>query len=40
LTGVYGTAAAVDDILTQIRNDYMNPNYHGYNLMYGPAICG
>jgi hypothetical protein len=38
LMGFYGTAAAVDDVLAQIRNDYMNPNYHGYNLMYAPSI--
>jgi len=34
LESVYGSAANVDNIIAQIRNDYANPNYHGYNLMY------
>jgi hypothetical protein len=31
---VYGSAAMVDNIIAQVRNDYANPNYHGYNLVY------
>ena len=31
---VYGSAAAVDNIIAQVRNDYSNTNYRGYNLMY------
>jgi len=34
LESVYGSATNVDNIITQVRNDYVNPNYHGYNLMY------
>jgi hypothetical protein len=34
LTTVYGSAAAVDNVIGQVRADYTNPNYHGYNLVY------
>jgi hypothetical protein len=34
LESVYGSAENVDNITAQIRNDYVNPNYHGYNFMY------
>jgi len=30
---LYGSAAAVDNIILQVQSDYSNPNYHGYNLM-------
>ena len=33
---IYGSVAAVDNIIAQVMNDYSNPNYHGYNLMYQP----
>jgi hypothetical protein len=38
LTQVYETTAAVDNVIGQIRADYLNPNYHGYNLVYD--FCG
>ena len=31
---LYGNAAAVDNIIAQVRHDYSRPDYHGYNLMY------
>jgi hypothetical protein len=34
MEAAYGSAAAVDNIIAQVRNDYFNPKYHGYNLMY------
>jgi hypothetical protein len=34
LPQVYGSIAAVDDMIGQVRTDYTNPNYHGYNLVY------
>jgi hypothetical protein len=34
MESVYGSAADTDNIIAQVRNDYANPNYHGYNLMY------
>ena len=34
LEQVYGSRAAVDNVIGQIRHDYANPNYHGYMLMY------
>jgi hypothetical protein len=34
---IYGSTAAVDNIIAQVRNDFANPNYHGYNLMYQTA---
>jgi len=29
----YGHAAA-DSFITKVQNDYKNPNYRGYNIMY------
>jgi hypothetical protein len=40
LEPVYGSAANVDNIIAQVRNDYANPNYHGYNLMYVVFVDG
>jgi hypothetical protein len=37
MESVYGSATDTDNIIAQIRNDYANPNYHGYNLMYRSA---
>jgi hypothetical protein len=34
LEGTYGGAAGANNVIAQIRADYANPNYHGYNLMY------
>jgi hypothetical protein len=34
LTQVYGSIAVVENVIAQVRTDYMNPNYHGYNLVY------
>ena len=31
---LYGSSAGVDDVIVQVRDDYYNPNYHGYNFMY------
>jgi hypothetical protein len=33
-----GSAAAVDEFIAKVRNDYSTPNYHGYNLIY--VNCG
>ena len=38
LESVYGSAENVDNIIAQIRNDYVNPNYHGYNFMYVSSV--
>jgi hypothetical protein len=38
LESVYGSAENVDNIIAQIRNDYVNPNYHGYNFMYASSV--
>jgi hypothetical protein len=38
LESVYGSAENVDNIIAQIRNDYVNSNYHGYNFMYVSSL--
>ena len=30
---VYGSVKAVDDIIEEVKRDYVNPNYHEYNIM-------
>jgi hypothetical protein len=35
---VYGNAEAVNNVIRQVRADYVNPNYHGYNLVYNPVF--
>lgn len=34
LVGAYGSVEAVHNFIAQVRTDYLNPNYHGYNLVY------
>ena len=36
LVTIYGGVQNADDIISQVRRDYGNPNYHGYTLMYHP----
>jgi hypothetical protein len=38
LQHVYGSPENADNIIAQVRNDYANPNYHGYNLMYVSSV--
>ena len=38
LESVYGNAANADNIIAQVRNDYANTNYHGYNFMYASSF--
>ena len=35
---IYGSLENVDKIIAQVRNDYANPTYHGYNLMYDQSF--
>jgi hypothetical protein len=34
LDPVYGSREAVENVIDQVRNDFANPNYHGFNFMY------